>query len=1473
MGIVRRKGGPWALALLLMVALALRLYGLDWDGGNLFHPDERAILWCVHDLGREASYYAERRFCGRADAPWNPGWFPYGSLPLYLLKGVQKAVAPWRDLGMADLRIPGRVLTALADTLIVLGVFLLGRRLFGMREGFIGAFLATFAVLHVQLAHFYTADTFLALFSLLAVLATFPVAQQGSLLWAGVSGVLVGFALASKFAAVPLFLPLALGPLLYLLGGEGERVSLSRPEGRRWMRAVLAIGLSFGTALAANFLAQPYAFLDWPRFLADVQEQSEMARRIRDYPYTLQYVHTTPYLYPIDQLARWGVGVPVGVVAWAGLLVAPFWAWRSRRRAEVLALAWVVPYFLVVGGLQVKYLRYLLPIVSFLLAYGARLLVVLVDWARGVRLPTGLRRPLVGLAVGVGGAVLAWAVLYGLAYASLYRLPHPAEGASRWLNEHAPPGALILKEHWEEGLPNLWHFRVVELPLYDPDTLPKADELAQRLAQADYLVFYSHRLYGTIPRLPQRYPMGSRYYRLLFSGQLGYRLVYWEGRWPSLPGLALVDDTFQRPGLPVPEPLQGWKPAPLVLRLGFADESFTVYDHPLVLVFQRVEEVSADVLRERLLEGFALAPSRQAPLPTPMLSPREWAEQQRGGTWASLFPSGDILARYPVLGWLVVLYTVSAAGVLWGFWAFRSLPDRGWLLGRTLGLLGTAYLAWLFASLKLVPFGRASAALFLAILLGGGGFLAWRGRREWGAFLRGRWPVLAVEEGLCLMAFVAFLLLRMANPDLWHPYRGGEKPMDLAYLNAVVKSTWFPPYDPWFAGGAMNYYYFGQVLVAILVRITAIPTPIAYNLAVPTFFALAVGSAFSIVYTLGGGKGGMERRAVGLGIAGACFTFVLGNLDGAVQLLQGMWASVHGRPFPRFDFWRPTRLMPPDPPGFEITEFPFFTFLFADLHAHLLAIPLALLVLGGALCLVRNARWEGVARSPLLLFALALGVGALYPTNSWDFPTFGALLVVASGVGGLLAWREGQGSDCPKVKRPGTGYVGNGWDTPALAKAAFVHRGVGLWARHPLAFALAGAGLGIGVVLGGGLLFLPFHLRFAVPVAGVQPTVAKTMLAHYLAIHGLFLFPLATWLAWDGLPVLVKVFLTRRGGAVWHAIAFGLLGGVLLALVMRGYATVALLVGLGVLGAMVGWRVWGQGDRDALFALLLAGVAFAIGIGVDFLRLRDDIDRMNTVFKFYMHGWVLLALASAYALGQVLPRLGGQSSAQRPVPLLPDLSGCPTEAGEVFTVHSIRRWRLKPWGVAWLGVFALLLASAGVYPILGTRARLSDRFTVLPLTLDGTIYMERAVYGDDHGEAVLRWDREAIRWLWERVQGSPVVAEANTPLYRWGGRVSVYTGLPSVVGWSWHQMQQRCGKPDCPPVEERLADIQHLYTTVDITTAQEILKRYGVRYVYVGETERLYYPPEGLDKFTEMERRGLLRVAYLNEKVIIYQVP
>jgi uncharacterized membrane protein len=148
-------------------------------------------------------------------------------------------------------------------------------------------------------------------------------------------------------------------------------------------------------------------------------------------------------------------------------------------------------------------------------------------------------------------------------------------------------------------------------------------------------------------------------------------------------------------------------------------------------------------------------------------------------------------------------------------------------------------------------------------------------------------------------------------------------------------------------------------------------------------------------------------------------------------------------------------------------------------------------------------------------------------------------------------------------------------------------------------------------------------------------------------------------------------------------------------------------------------------------------------------------------------------------------------------------------------------------------------------------------------------YMRSATYGDRNGEIQLASDYEGIMWLRENVQGSPIVLEGVTPIYRWGGRISVYTGLPSVVGWQWHQEQQRWGYRSA--IADRARDVKQIYSTTDASEALLLLHKYGVEYVYVGQLERLYYPDDGLGKFEGDLSEHLERV-YQNDHVKIYRV-
>ena len=179
-----------------------------------------------------------------------------------------------------------------------------------------------------------------------------------------------------------------------------------------------------------------------------------------------------------------------------------------------------------------------------------------------------------------------------------------------------------------------------------------------------------------------------------------------------------------------------------------------------------------------------------------------------------------------------------------------------------------------------------------------------------------------------------------------------------------------------------------------------------------------------------------------------------------------------------------------------------------------------------------------------------------------------------------------------------------------------------------------------------------------------------------------------------------------------------------------------------------------------------------------------------------------------------------------------------------------------------------------VYPILGTRDRNSTKFDTTGLGLDGMAYMESVTYQNDGTPLTLKYDLEAIEWMQENVEGSPVIIEGLTDLYRWGNRVSIYTGLPAVIGWDWHQRQQRVKYASS--VSERRDEIDRFYDTPLRSSALKTLNKYQVKYVYIGELERAKYGSAGIAKFKNMAADGLVRVYPVNGSdketpVVIYK--
>ena len=958
--LAKRYLGLVALLIVIALALAVRMYGLDWDRGMAFtpHPDERAILFKVAELSPpELSNFAS--FFDSEESTWNPKWFAYGSFPLYALRGVQ-LVSEAIGTEIVDLRITGRAISGLADVITLFIVYLLASRIYNRRVGLVAAGFLAVAVLHIQLSHFFAVDTVQAMFAAASLFFMYRVAREGGIRNSALAGLFIGLGLATKASQVPICLAFGVAHIMYLfnLAGRSENSPIAFSARLRLTAYGAVAGMA--VALAAFFITQPYALLDWTRYKADLTEQSEMVRRLLDYPYTRQYVDTLPYWYFIKQNAVWGLGLPLGILAWCGtlfvtvrglnwrhalgyvgfglLLPGAILVWshslmavaiaaaiaiagllislplrRSDTRIEVLFLAWVIPYFLITGSFEVKFMRYLIPITPFLILFGSRFAFAM--WREGEslwqrvlqgRYFTVGRSMMVGIALFITGAT----GFYAFSYLSVY---------SDWINENVRATTVVLKEHWEEGLPNMHTYRVNELPMYDPDGPPKLEFLSEKLAAAEALVFFSNRLYGTLPRMPDRYGASAAYYRLLFSGQLGYELVNYQATYPSFLGVSFLHDTFSRPQLPEPEPLQSRHTSAISVALGHADESFSVYDHPTVLVFRNEGKYSAAKIRKLIDSNTPVSTLEFVTSNGPMLSEDEFARQREGGTWTEIFALDRWTSKVPVLTWLIVVQGLALLALPLTMWIMRPLPDRGYLFSKAIGILLVSIVVWLLASFHWITFSSRAIALAAVVLSAMSAVVLIYHRESILSFVNRRWSLILISEAVFLVAFLAFLALRMANPDLWHPFRGGEKPMDLAYLNAVIRSTIIPPLDPWFAGGFINYYYFGQFITALLVKATAIDVRVAYNLAVASFFAITAGGAFSLVYNLAessrrrllsevrvapsrdhetssvarlGRKAAKRSKSangpIWAGLIGVAFVAVLGNLDGAIQVGHGL---------------------------------------------------------------------------------------------------------------------------------------------------------------------------------------------------------------------------------------------------------------------------------------------------------------------------------------------------------------------------------------------------------------------------------------------------------------------------------------------------------------------------------------------------------------------------------------------------------
>ncbi len=833
-----------------------------------------------------------------------------------------------------------------------------------------------------------------------------------------------------------------------------------------------------------------------------------------------------------------------------------------------------------------------------------------------------------------------------------------------------------------------------------------------------------------------------------------------------------------------------------------------------------------------------------------------------------------LAAGIDFLRWWMCLFVIQAAAWPLVHGVFQRSPDRGLAYARPAGLLLVGFVFWLGAVLGLWPNSSSSAWFAILLVFAAGVAWAWRGGRNPWADLRALRGRLLGQEVLFLVAFATWTVVRMNNPEAL----GTEKPMELAFINAVLKSASFPPNDPWLSGYAISYYHFGYILVAMLAKLATVAGGVAFNLAVASWFGMAAQTSAGLLQNLLRFRGGEAREASGFrsaSLLAPLMLLLMGNLAGLLEVVRAVrvgWGtgafwrwldilelsdapsgavSVNPLQFRFWWWWRASRVINDLDLGGRsiglqpIDEFPAFSFVLGDLHPHVLALPFGLVVLGLAFELmlaVRHAQPlepRAVAASAMpwaWIVAAGVLIGGLAFLNTWDFPIYLAICLGATWLG----WRSAVDRD--------------------VLKALVVR-----WAAL------------IGVAVGA---YIPFYIGFASQAGGILPNlIFVTKAQQLLVMFAPLLIPLAGWLlvmvlARDSVPDW------RRGAIAGVATVLGLfmisflVGGLLLsdpenivfaneyiqpysireaiALVLRRRLLEpgsALLLGtlITVIVALIACRPSldeGKIRPDATaadarvtrdFILLLGGAGALLVLVPEFLYLRDQFGvRMNTIFKFYFQSWTFWSVAGAYALVQ-LWRSASPSPAQQAV------SG--QRSGRSVTFVS----------PALVALSALLLAAGLVYTPLAVWTKTAGFQPFGGATLDASAHLQ-----NESPE-----DAAAIAWVDANLHDGPL-AEAVGGQYSDFARVSTNTGIPTVLGWPGHEGQWRGGYSE---VGSREADIGELYRTTSWDVAQAILERYGIRYVYYGDLERMSYETVGLAKFQEH-----LRVIYHTEGVSVFAV-
>lgn len=745
-----------------------------------------------------------------------------------------------------------------------------------------------------------------------------------------------------------------------------------------------------------------------------------------------------------------------------------------------------------------------------------------------------------------------------------------------------------------------------------------------------------------------------------------------------------------------------------------------------------------------------------------------------------------------ILMWWAALL---AAGI--AFWpltrsVFRRFSDRGWLFGRMIGLFLSAWCLWALNCGHLVRFGQRQAVITVTVLAAAcyglwalAAVLKKRraaesaGTEPEGTPAGGRLPageglrLILAEELLFFGLFAAAVYVIGFSPAAY----GTEKFMDYGFLTAMARSSYMPFQDMWYAGETINYYYGGQYMTAFLMRLSGVTAGEAYTLMRALITASSFMLPFCLVHQLlrdrfpgplpAAGRKSPEEAASGgpaSRFAGCCGGLLAGT---AVAFCGNLHYIVYGLLLPALakpgdphsGYWFPdsTRFIgyDPDLPDKTIHEFPAYSSVLGDLHAHYCNILFVVTVAAIAYAWAQKRTEEEEAFSRRMPAFLAPEVlltgfmtGAFRWTNFWDFPIY---YVVCGSIFFFVLLGE--------------------------YRKRLLH-------FVPVILALAAVMFGCGY-----LAALPFTVSFVQISSEIGLTHSHSLWWQLLILWGLPAACLAGYIA----ELLCERHAMKRA--------------------QRKEAE----------GAAVPPVPDGTGDKGRgslalpdLAALLYALCAAGLVLLPELIYVKDiygeDHYRANTMFKLSYQAFILFGMCMAYILVRSLVTglAKGVSAPGRAARLIPGAAGT-----------------------------LILLLSAG-YTGTAVQAWFGN-----VLDPSGRIHTDASVFVSESFPG----DYEAVNFLNANVAGEAVILEAPGESYSDSGRISVATGLSAVVGWRVHEWLWR-GNPD--EVARRMEDCEEMYTSADEERVRELLDRYGVDYIYIGDLERSTYPELNVSLLSRM---------------------